>query len=65
MMFLQTKWMAVSFLILLLSVLSWIAVAYFVTSFTILDYEWYQVMVPHLASLINPFSFCRRCGAIS
>jgi hypothetical protein len=51
MLFLQTKWMAVSFLLLLLSVLSWVAVAYFVTSFTLIDYEWYQVH-PYL---LTPF----------
>ena len=43
MIFIQTKWMVVSGLLLVLSVLSWFAVAYFVTNFAILDYEWYQV----------------------
>jgi hypothetical protein len=43
MMFIQTKWMAISGLLLVLSVLSWFAIAYFVTNFAILDYEWYQV----------------------
>lgn len=43
MVFIQTKWMSLSLLILFLSVLSWFACAYLVTSFEIVDYEWYQV----------------------
>jgi magnesium-transporting ATPase (P-type) len=41
MIFIQTKWMYVHIIIILLSVASWFALAYMITSVLVLDYEWY------------------------
>jgi hypothetical protein len=44
MFFLQTQWMAVHFIVLFVSVLLWFLVAFTVTSFTRLDFEFFNVI---------------------
>ena len=42
-LFIQCKWYPLTIAVLLFSVGSWWAVAYFITSFVVLDYDWFQV----------------------
>lgn len=43
MIFIQTKWNYIHVVIIALSVGSWFALAYMVTSVLILDYEWFEI----------------------
>jgi hypothetical protein len=43
MIFVQTKWLPVHYLVIFLSIGSWFAVAYLITNISVVDYEWYQV----------------------
>lgn len=43
MMFVQTQWMPIHFFVITVSIASWFAIAYIITSVDVLDYEWHEV----------------------
>lgn len=51
MFFLQTQWLSIHHIVLISSVLLWYIVAFFITSFASLDYEFYYIWI---ALMKNP-----------
>lgn len=43
MMFVQTQWMPIHFIVIFLSIISWFCIAFIITAVDVLDYDWYQV----------------------
>ena len=43
MIFIQTKWMPIHFLVIFLSILLWFVVGFTITSIVTLDYEWNEI----------------------
>lgn len=43
MMFVQTQWMPIHFLVIIASIASWFGIAYLITTIAVLDYEWHEV----------------------
>jgi hypothetical protein len=46
MMFVQTQWMPIHFIVIFCSIASWFGIAFVISAVDVLDYDWYQVRSP-------------------